>query len=132
TKKTSIFHFPYLLLGTLAIFFGVGVEVLAVDSIITYSEHFGYSFKEAKYLATYTLLVMIVSYLIEVVAIPKYVSQKLALCLSAIFGLIISLGAIMVDGHMSVWFIVLLGACNALLWPSIWPLALNGLGKFNK
>lgn len=131
-QKTSIFQFPHLLLGVLAIFFGVGVEVLAVDSIIGYSEYVGYSFKEAKYFATYTLLIMIVSYLAGIIAIPKYIRQKKVLQASAVVGLIISLLAIATQGKASVWFVALLGLSNALLWPSTWPLALEGLGKFTK
>lgn len=131
-KKTSIFQYPYLILGALAIFFAVGVEVLAVDSIISYSQFRGDSFREAKFFASYTLMIMIISYLAGVVAIPKYISQKGVLQLSAVLGLILSLGAIIITGKASVWLIASLGLCNALLWPSIWPLALDGLGKFTK
>jgi glucose/galactose transporter len=130
--KKSILQFPHLLLGTLAIFFGVSVEVLAVDSIIGYSEYMGYSFKDAKYFATYTLLIMIISYLAGMMTIPRYIRQKKVLQWSAILGLITSLLAITVAGKMSVWFIALLGLSNALLWPSTWPLALEGLGRFTK
>lgn len=131
-KRTNIFQYPYLILGAFAIFFEVSVEVLAVDSIINYSEYLGYSFKDAKYFATFILLLMILTYLFGSIAIPKYVSQKKALKLSALLGLIIVFIAIFFKGEGAVWFIVLLGACNALLWPSIWPLALEGLGKFTK
>ncbi len=30
----------------------------------------------------------------------------------------------------TVFFLALLGLSNALVWPSIWPLALEGLGKY--
>jgi fucose permease len=33
---------------------------------------------------------------------------------------------------ISVVFIALLGMANALLWPSIWPLAIEGLGRFTR
>jgi fucose permease len=36
------------------------------------------------------------------------------------------------SGIVSVIFIGLLGLANALCWPSIWPLAINGLGRFTK
>jgi MFS transporter, FHS family, L-fucose permease len=38
-------------------------------------------------------------------------------------------------GHttdISIWFICLLGLSNSLIWPGIWPLALEGLGRFTK
>ncbi|HEX5552078.1 MAG TPA: sugar MFS transporter [Chitinophagaceae bacterium] len=131
-NRTNIFQYPYLILGALAIFFEVSVEVLAVDSIINYGEYLGYSFKNAKFFATFIILVMIFTYLGGTIAIPKYIRQRKALMLSALMGLIISTMAILVHGRISVWFIVLLGSCNALLWPSIWPLTLDGLGKFTK
>ena len=30
------------------------------------------------------------------------------------------------------WFIALLGLANSLMWPAIFPLAIDGLGKFTK
>ncbi|MBA2760462.1 MAG: sugar MFS transporter [Segetibacter sp.] len=130
--RTSIFQFPYLILGAITIFCAVSVEVLAVDSIINYGQYMGFSFKEAKFFATYTLLIMIVSYLFGAIAIPKFIRQKRVLQLSPITGLIFSVMAILIAGKTSVWFICLLGLSNALLWPSIWPLAIDGLGKFTK
>jgi len=131
-QKKNIFQFPYLILGAIAIYFEVSVEVLAVDSIINYSEYMGYSFKEAKFFATYILLIMIISYIAGTIMIPKYIKQKKVLQLSSVMGLVISLSAIFISGKTSVWFIALLGLSNALLWPSIWPLALDGLGRFTK
>lgn len=131
-SKKSIFQFPYLIIGAITVFCGVSAEVLVVDSVIGYGQHMGYSFKEAKFFATYTLLIMIISYLLGAIAIPKYIAQKRALQFSAMLGLILSLFAILVQGEMSVWFICVLGLCNALLWPSIWPLAIEGLGKYTK
>lgn len=131
-NKKSVFQFPHVVLGAIAIFFEMSVEILAVDSIINYSEYLGYSFKHAKYFASCTLVIMILSYFAGAIAIPKYIRQRKVLELSAISGLIVSLIAIFVEGKMSVWFIALLGLSNALLWPSIWPLSLDGLGKFTK
>jgi len=36
------------------------------------------------------------------------------------------------DTDISIWFVVLLGLSNSLIWAGIWPLALDGLGKFTK
>jgi fucose permease len=40
--------------------------------------------------------------------------------------------ALFTDGIVSVVFISLLGLANSLIWPSIWPLAIDGLGRFTK
>lgn len=131
-NKTSILQFPHLILGAMTIFCAVSVEVLTVDSIINYGQYMGFSFKAAKFFATYTLMIMVISYLFGSMAIPKIVSQKKVLQWSAITGLIFVMMALFLSGKVSVWCICLLGLSNALLWPSIWPLALDGLGKFTK
>lgn len=132
TRKTSIFQFPHLILGAIAIFCGVSVEVLAVDTIINYSEFQGAAFKEAKFFSTYTLLIMIISYVFGIFAIPGIITQRKALLLSACVGIVFTLTAVVLKGENSVWMIALLGLGNALIWPAIWPLAMDGLGKFTK
>ena len=56
--------------------------------------------------------------------------------LSAVFGIIISLLLVTTSDFTSEFTSVLLvaslGIANALVWPAIWPLALDGLGKFTK
>ena len=131
-SKTSILQYPYLLLGAFAVFCAVSVEVLSVDSIINYAQYQGYSFREAKFFATYTLIIMILSYLAGIVLIPKFIQQRKVLQLCAIAGLVISCCVMLFAGKSSVWLLSLLGLSNALLWPTIWPLAIDGLGKFTK
>jgi len=126
--KKSLIDFPYLMLGALAIFCAVGVEVVVIDSIINYGQYTGLSFRDAKYFATYTLLIMIISYAIGVVTIPKIISQRNALIISAAFGIILTVFTMATEGTLSVWFIAFMGLGNALLWPSIWPLSIHGLG----
>lgn len=132
-NKTSAFQFPNLLLGALAMFLYVGVEVIAGDTVISYAKDGqGIATDVAKYFTTYTLVAMIVGYLIGTVTIPKYISQQKALQVSGILGVILGLSAIFTEGYLSVLFISLLGLANALVFPAIWPLALNGLGRFTK
>ncbi|MBL7857430.1 MAG: sugar MFS transporter [Cyclobacteriaceae bacterium] len=127
-QKNSLLQHPHLLLGALAIFCAVGVEVVVIDSIINYGQYTGLSFREAKYFATYTLLIMIISYGIGIVAIPKIISQRNALIISAVFGIALTIFTMITEGPLSVWFIAFMGLGNALLWPAIWPLSLQGLG----
>jgi glucose/galactose transporter len=128
-EKENLWQHTHLILGAIAIFCSVGVEVLAVDSIINYAQFTGLSFREAKYFATYTLMTMIVSYIIGIFAIPKIISQRKALLISALLGIALTVLTILIKGPASVWFIAMLGLGNALLWPAIWPLSLEGLGK---
>lgn len=132
SSKTSAFQFPNLVLGMIALFLYVGAEVIAGDSIINYGASQHILLATAKYFGTITLVSMLVGYLIGIVCIPKYVTQQKALVISAVLGFIFSILALITHGYVSVCCIGLLGLANALMWPAIWPLALNGLGKFTK
>jgi len=131
--KKSIFQFPNLLMGTLAMFVYVGVEVIAGDTVISYARNAqNIPTDVAKYFTTYTLIAMIVGYLVGTVTIPKFISQEKAMQISGILGVSLGLCAIFTDGYISVLFISLLGLANALVFPAIWPLSLVGLGRFTK
>jgi FHS family L-fucose permease-like MFS transporter len=132
TSRKSVLQFPHLLMGVVALFLYVGVEVLAGDSIISYGGSQGISLETAKYFTTATLVAMIVAYIVGIVSIPKYLSQEKALLYSAILGTVLSFIVIFTDGYVSVSALALLGLANALVWPAIWPLALAGLGRFTK
>ena len=132
STKTSIFQFPQLWLGVLALFVYVGAEVIAGDTIIAYGISLGFTGEEAKYFTTYTLMAMVATYALGVFLIPKYVTQTKALIASAILGVVFSICILNTTGFTSVLFVALLGVSNALVWPAIWPLTLDGLGKFTK
>lgn len=130
--KTSIFQFPHLLLGSLCIFLYVGVEVMAGDVISIYGKAIGISLDDAKNFTSYTLRSMVVGYILGILTIPKFIKQERALTLSAIAGIVLSAIAFFTVGYTSIVFVALLGFANALMWPAIFPLAINGLGKFTK
>jgi glucose/galactose transporter len=132
TTKTNIFQFPHLILGVVTLFGYVGVEVIAGDTIAGYASAEGFTLSQAKFFASFTLFNMLVGYGIGIFAIPKYLKQEQALRLSAIAGLIFTIVALFTHGLVSVIFVGLFGIANALCWPSIWPLAIDGLGKFTK
>ena len=132
TAKTSIFQFPNLWLGVIALFVYVGAEVIAGDTIIAYGISLGFTGEEAKYFTTYTLMAMVATYALGVFLIPKYVKQKTALIASAILGIVFSICILNTTDYISIFFVAALGIANALVWPAIWPLTLDGLGKFTK
>lgn len=152
-KKTSVWQFPHLLLGVVALFFYVGVEVIAGDTIIRYGQSLGISMDSAKYYTALTMLSMVIGYLAGIALIPKFITQGNALKVCTILGVIFSLGAILTPAHivftmpfvdlttfkplelvlpLTVLFVALMGLANALVWPAMWPLALNGVGRFTK
>ena len=131
-SKTSVFQYPHLLLGALCIFTYVGAEVMAGDVIGTYGKNLGFSLDQAKYFTSFTLIAMLAGYIIGIVAIPKYISQQNFLKYSAILGVVLTILVYFTTGSTAVTFIALLGLANAVMWPAIFPLAINGLGKFTQ
>ncbi|MEN8835620.1 MAG: sugar MFS transporter, partial [Polaribacter sp.] len=130
--KTSIFQFPHLWLGVLALFVYVGVEVVAGDTIIAYGISLDMPVEQAKFFTLFTLMAMVATYALGVILIPKYISQAFALKASAVLGVLLSFCIVFTSGFTSVLCVAALGIANALVWPAIWPLALKGLGKFTK
>lgn len=139
--KTSIFQFPHLILGAVAIFLHVGTQVIAIDTIISYANSMGISLLEAKVFPSYTLFLTICGYLIGIAIIPRFIRQVNTLRVCTILGTIFTLliiyakGPVSFLGHetdISIWFVVLLGLANSLVWAGIWPLALDDLGRFTK
>jgi FHS family L-fucose permease-like MFS transporter len=131
-EKTSVFQFPHLMLGVLCLFLYVGVEVMAGDAIGAYGRELGMPLDETKYFTTFTLFAMLAGYIVGIFTIPKYISQQRALAISAVLGVIFSVCVFMSSGYVAITFIALLGLANALMWPAIFPLAIDGLGKFTK
>jgi len=132
SSKTSIFNFPHLIIGVIALFFYVGAEVIAGDSIISYGVAHHIPLSEARYLASCTLAFMVIGYIAGIIFIPKYITQQKALVYSAVLGVILTVVAIFAPKYVSIACIALLGLANSLMWPAIWPLALSGLGRFTK
>lgn len=141
SDKTSVFQFPYLVLGVLALFFHVGTQAIAVDTIISYAQSTGFDLADAKFFPSYTLTATICGYLLGIFLIPKYLSQKNALIFCTSLGLAISFGVIFADtevtmlGHtanLSIWLLASLGFPNSLIYAGIWPHAIRDLGRFTK
>lgn len=139
--KTSVFQFPHLILGAFAIFVHVGTQVIAIDTIIGYANYMHIDLMEAKVFPSYTLFVTICGYVIGISLIPRFISQVNMLRICTVLGVIFTLliiftkGSVNFLGHttdISIWFVVLLGLANSLVWAGIWPLALDGLGRFTK
>jgi glucose/galactose transporter len=151
--KTSIFQFPHLILGVITLFFYVGIEVIAGDTIIRYGMALDLPIESAKYFTSLVLVAMVIGYIIGITLIPKVISQKNLLALSAVSGLVFTALAIAIPSSAAihfpfidmmtfqpvelilpytVLFIALLGISNAIVWPAVWPLAIHGLGRFIK
>ncbi len=144
--KTGIMQFPRVVLGAIALFFYVGIEVIAGDTIGLFGSQL--QVENFTALTSYTMVFMVLGYIFGVTMIPKLISQEKALILSATSGLLFLVGVLTSSSDSTtvstlIWgwsgiatlpdpitFVALLGLSNALIWPTIWPLALDGLGKY--
>ncbi len=130
--KSAWYQYPHLILGFIAIFVYVGVEVMAGDTIALYGKSLGISLDKSRYFTSLTLISMVIGYIIGIIAIPKYIKQDKALAVSAVLAILFTIGALLTNGFTSVIFIAILGLSNAMMWPCIWPLSIADLGKFTK
>jgi MFS transporter, FHS family, L-fucose permease len=139
--KKTIFQFPHLILGAIGIFLHVGTQVIAIDTVIGYANSMHIDLMEAKVFPSYTLSATMCGYILGIISIPKFISQLNALRICTLLGTVLTLliifshGEVTVFGHvadLSIWFLVLLGLANSLVWAGLWPLALDGLGRFTK
>jgi MFS transporter, FHS family, L-fucose permease len=140
----GVMEHPRLILGVMALFFYVGVEVIAGDTIGLFGKEMGV--ENFGQLTSYTMVFMVAAYIVGMLVIPRWIKQETALVISALLGIILSVLVMSASGDSySVWnalfawsgapeipnavlFIALLGFANALVWPAIWPMALSGLG----
>lgn len=130
--STSISQHPYLFLGAIAIFFYVGVEVIAGDSIISYGTYQNIPIDQAKFFTGLTLGCMIGGYFLGILLTPKYISQETALKICAVLGILFTIGVLATTGMTSVFFLAALGFAHSIMWPAIWPMSLKGLGRHTK
>lgn len=127
--RSGILRFPHLWLGVLCLFLYVGVEVMAGDAIGTYGLGFGLPLSETRFFTSFTLFAMLAGYIAGLLMIPRVVSQERYLSVSAVLGVVLTLGAFVTHGYTSVLFVAALGFANAMMWPAIFPLAIRGLGR---
>ncbi|GAB3557265.1 sugar MFS transporter [Spirosoma fluminis] len=132
SQHTSIWQFPNLVLGVIALFCYVGAEVISGDTIINYGKAIGFGNDEAKHFTEYTLYGLLAGYVLSIIAIPRFISQQNALRYGMLLAVALTVGALVTEGFTSVLCIALLGFAIAPAWPAIWPLALNHLGSFTK
>lgn len=136
---------PNLALGVVALFVYVAVEVIAGDTIGTYALTLGV--ENYGVMTSYTMVCMVIGYSLGIICIPRFISQPNALLISAVLGVILSLGIVFGDSESftvanmilvpfggaqlpdTLLMIAFLGLANAIVWPAVWPLALSGMGK---
>lgn len=130
--KNSIFDFPYLLLGAVAIFMYVGAEVTIASFMVSFlgEENIAglNSESASKYLSFYWGGLMVGRF-IGAAVLQKMKSHTL-LAIMAVAAILFLLTGVTMSGWVAGWAIILIGFCNSIMWSNIFTLAIDGLGKF--
>ncbi|WP_239480470.1 MFS transporter [Parashewanella hymeniacidonis] len=139
------FKYPHLILGVMALFFAAGTEVVAADTIGLLGKAFNVT--NFSSLTAYTMAFMVIGYILGISLIPRWIKQEKALLFTSLLGTVITYLIINSSGQLytiwNTWFlwthapavpnvvvlVAMLGLVNAIIWPSIWPLALKGLNR---
>lgn len=129
-SKKSIFQFPHLVLGSLAIFFYVGAETIALGTTIDYATDLGLN--NPQNYSWITPVAISIGYILGVILIPKVINQTKALQICTIVALLGTILVVALPGQYSIYCIGIVALGCSLMWPAFWPLALSDLGKFTK
>ncbi len=125
-------RFSHLRLGALAIFFYVGAEVAIGSVMINFlgQPSMGSLSHEvaAQYVSYYWGGTM-VGRLIGFFAL-RWIRAQRALAFVALTASLLVITTIATHGHVAMWAIVSCGLFNSVMWPCIFPLSVQGLGRF--
>lgn len=130
SSKSSVFQFPHLLLGCVALFLYVGVETVSLGTLVDYANSIGLS-GAANY-AWIAPIGIVIGYICGIILIPRYINQATALKICSIIAIVGSLLVVMTPSHISIYFVSLMALGCSLMWPALWPLAIADLGPFTK
>lgn len=135
--KTSAYKYPHMWLGSLAIFFYMGIEIGIPSFFADYSAKLGFSFDgemRTKLLAYYWAGLM-VGRVAGIFILRKYTASKI-LSFNAIAGAVILLLSLVLGGLGMNWIALILflgtGLMHSIMWPCIYNLALEDLGVHSK
>lgn len=126
----SIFKHRPLLLGALAIFLYVGAEVTIGSFLVnffTQSEIGGLQEEEAGRMVSYYWGAAMIGRFVGAAA-TRYVAPYLVLAFNAFVAIALIIVTIATGGNVAMWAILAVGFFNSIMFPTIFALAIRGLG----
>lgn len=132
TNKYNALSFKHLRLGILAIFLYVGAEVVIGSLLINYiglPNILGLEENEAAIFVTLYWGSAALARFIGFAVLQK-VKPSSALVVASIVAALLITNSIFTDGWLSLSTMVAVGFCHSIMWPVIFSLSLDGLGKY--
>lgn len=130
-----ICQIPHYREGVIAQFFYVGVQIMCWTFIIQYGTRVlmneGMSEIDAEVLSQrYNIIAMAIFVTSRFICtfFLKYINAGALLGILAIVGTLLTLGVIFIDGREGLYCLVAISACMSLMFPTIYGIALQGLG----
>jgi len=105
----------------------VGVEVVALSTLVDYATSL--QLPNAANYAWISSVGIVAGYICGIIAIPRFISQSLALRLCAIIAIVGTFCVVLTPAINSIWFISVIALGCSLMWPALWPLAIADLGR---
>ena len=130
-KHASAWQYRHLILGAISIFVYVGGEVAIGSFLVNFMGQPDIAALQpemaGKYLSFYWGGAMVGRFIGSVVL--RKLNPGKVLGFNAVVASILVLTAMVLSGHISMWALLLVGLFNSIMFPTIFTLALDGLGK---
>ncbi|MDC7704148.1 sugar MFS transporter [Vogesella indigofera] len=130
--RHSVWQYRHLVLGAVAIFVYVGAEVGIGSFLVSLMEQpdiGGLNQAAAgRLLAVYWGCAMVGRFLGSVVM--RHVAASKVLACNALLSVLLIAVAVLCGGKLAMYSLLAVGLCNSIMFPTIFSLALNGLGRF--
>jgi FHS family L-fucose permease-like MFS transporter len=130
-QHPSAWKYKHLLLGAVAIFVYVGAEVSIGSFLVNYfgdPEIMGLAEAEAgKFVSFYWGGAMVGRFIGS--AVQRKIKPGYVLSFNAVFASLLVVVSMLTYGYVAMWSILLVGLFNSIMFPTIFTLAINGLGK---
>ncbi len=130
-----IIHIDYYREGVIAQFFYVGVQIMCWTFIIQYGTRVfmneGMLERDAEVMSQqYNIVAMVIFVCSRFICtfFLKYINAGRLLGMLAAVGALLTLGVIFLDGRSGLYCLVAISGCMSLMFPTIYGIALQGLG----
>lgn len=131
TAHDSIWNYSHLILGAVGIFVYVGAEVSIGSFLVNYfsqPEIAGFTERQAAgYVSFYWGGAMVGRFIGS--ALLQKLKPGLVLASSAVAACGLVVTSMLTVGHLAMWTIILVGLFNSVMFPTIFTLSIDGLGK---